>query len=155
MAEGPTIIFSTRPWFAYPRKLGSGSRGLAQDDSGMRGSRCRRHECRLKGLLQPPDGYVIEGLSLQCWPLVAATVFLFCHAKSFDILMPWIVSGCRQDLDRGFSSRGRPLRAAEQFLRPSRNRLLQLLDSDAMLGPQDGTSRGEGFMVRLPRARSR
>jgi hypothetical protein len=31
MAEEPSsIIFSTRPWFAFPHKFGSGSRGLAQ-----------------------------------------------------------------------------------------------------------------------------
>jgi hypothetical protein len=32
MAEAFTIIFSAPPWLAYPRKLGSGSRGLAQDE---------------------------------------------------------------------------------------------------------------------------
>ena len=30
-----SLIFSTRPWVAYPRKLGSGSRGLTQDERGL------------------------------------------------------------------------------------------------------------------------
>ena len=57
-----------------------------------------------------------------------------------------IVSYGRQDLESRFCSRGDPLRAEEQILRPLRASGVAALDSDAVLGPQDDTSREKGHL---------
>ena len=66
-----------------------------------------------------------------------------CYETSFDI-EALIISYGRKDLESRSCSRGDPLRAAEQILRPLAQSCIAAFDSYVVLGPQDGTSWGTG-----------
>jgi len=85
----PSIIFSTRPWLAFPRKLGSGfpthpaqerrgpgtpaPAGSLKDDREMRGVAA----ASLKGLLHPLNGYSDQGPIYTADPYQRQSYFIW------------------------------------------------------------------------------
>ena len=125
---GPESTGRGNPLSSFPLALGSPAlassgpapAGSLKDDREVRGSRYRRPERPA-----PPSEWTQQQKLFSAgggyWRM-----FLSCYETSFDI-EALIVNYGRQDLESRFCSRGDPLRAAEQILRPSRKAVLWLV----------------------------